>query len=280
MNPFFIWFMGKAAEAFGEKAAELIIGELIAGLNEDSLKVSIEEICREIRKTIDNAFLQEYLADSRSIISRCIDFSDTKEFSILDELYADASDTIEHLKRFDAIEHNLATIQVMAIRLLIVRCYIDKNREFIKVLTRLGIEYAQWAEPVAQKIYDYANNSITLPGGSGGMDSNIRKIYDAHSWSKPDGCDRNEVCVEFSYWSVDVWEKEWYRYGHAFYKPKDQRFDKEDEKDPQYIQAQNKAKKDAEDKRQQIINERINLVNPLCESIRSTCQIWKNGYQD
>lgn len=277
MQAFFIWFMGKAAEAFGERAAELIVSELISRLRGDSMKVSIEEICREIKRIVDNAFLEEYLADTRSIISRFITFSETKEFSILDELYADASNTIERLKRFDAIEHNIATIQAMAINLLIVRSYIDVNQDFKTVLNRLGREYAEWAEPVAQKIYDYANNSITPPGGFGGMSSNIRKIYDVHSISRPAECDGNNVCVEFNYSVSDSWEGRWYRWGHTFYKPQSLVFSKEDEKDPKYIQAHDKAKKDAEDKRQQVINERINLVNPMRHSILSSCEVWRNG---
>lgn len=150
------------ARSLGGGVASAIISEMF-GHKENTQELitqAIEEICERMTKIVDNAFMQEYIADTNSIASRLAAFEDSNDVTILDELFADASDTVHHLRRFDTIESITACNYISTIHLVIIQAMSEHNSGYRETLSRTGKEYAEWSKSKAGRIGELTKDSM------------------------------------------------------------------------------------------------------------------------
>ncbi|AGF56484.1 hypothetical protein B0P06_005247 [Clostridium saccharoperbutylacetonicum] len=127
---------------------------------ETMITAAVEEICNRITKAIDVAFMNEYIADTNSIANRLSAFNDSKDKDILDELFADASDTVQRLKRFNTIEGILAFNYICTLHLIIIQALSEYNIGYKETLSRTGKEYSELSKSKSDIIVNLTRDSI------------------------------------------------------------------------------------------------------------------------
>ncbi|QQZ64478.1 hypothetical protein JI735_34120 (plasmid) [Paenibacillus sonchi] len=284
--PILIFVLEKAAEAFGAKAAEIIISEVVEGLaariSGDLFRKSVEEICARVQKIIDDAFFERDLASSRSITRRFFEFENTRDFEILDELYGESTTIIENLMpKVNSWEGYLATVQLMAVALLVIAGLSEKNADYKKVLITRGKYYSEWVIPKADLIVQLAEQSVTpiravLPESLG----KDYRIYD-----KECPIDKTKACYAYQYAFFDLWRNydsaiplhehtgtsHYYISKYWDGKIVTPEFD---EKDPDFRLARKLAIQSTSEKREAFLNKRLNEANKTRSEIIRVCQVW------
>lgn len=141
------------AESFGGALASGIIERMFGGQNntEKLITEAIEEICARLTIIIDNAFMKQSIADTNSLASRLLAYLESNDINSLDEIFANASDTVHRLRLFDTIESITACNYVSTIHLVATKALAEHNPGYNETLKRLGKSYAEWSESTVHR---------------------------------------------------------------------------------------------------------------------------------
>lgn len=161
------------AEALGSSMGKAIINKIYSGErrneNEQLIRQAIEEICERIKKIVDQAFLEEYIADCNSIAKRLPTYNETNDPEILHSIFDEGANLIERLKRFDTIE-SITTINCMStLHLTAIKALSEHSSEFSgykETLKRYGKDYADWSESHSERLVELTKESVGEPNYS------------------------------------------------------------------------------------------------------------------
>lgn len=211
-----IFCLQKAAEAFGTKAATIIITDIGRGIAErisgDLFRTSVEEICERVQKIIEESFFNRDLASSRSITRLFFEAASTKDYDVLTDLYRDSDHIIEQLmSKVNSWEGYLATVQLMSVALLIIASLREKPNEgdtdyyktYHDVLLKRGKLYAEWAIPKAEMIVQIAQDSVSK--GVGPYYPTPFAHEDYYAYEKECPIDKTKACYRFQFEFYDTW---------------------------------------------------------------------------
>jgi len=189
------------ADSLGGVVASAIVAQLFGEKNDTQALIThaIEEICKRLTKVIDNAFMQEYIADTNSIASRLLAYQETNDLNILDEIFADASNTVHRLRRFDTIESITSCNYISTLHLVATKALAEHNPQYNETLKRLGKEYADWSQSSAQRLIDHTNVSVTEPFPNMSLYVEIRNDYDYKIIEGSDATDINQIVFKSLY---------------------------------------------------------------------------------
>jgi hypothetical protein len=151
--------MEVGAESLAGGIATALIGQMLGEREQNDTQAivtkAVEEICTRLTKVIDNAFMQEYIADTNSIASRLLTYRETNDVSILDEIYAESSNIVERLRRFDNIESITALNYISTLHLTCIKALAEHNPGYNETLKRVGAEFAERSRPTAKRLIEH-----------------------------------------------------------------------------------------------------------------------------
>ncbi|MEB9368831.1 hypothetical protein P4J04_19260 [Bacillus cereus] len=288
--------MEAGASGFGSSVAEVVIRGMFPDSNntEKLLGQAVGEVCDRVKKIVDQAFINEYVADCNSIASRLAAYPNSRDVTILQSIFNEGSNLIYRLRNFDTFEsivteNYICTLHLMAVKALSE--YKDEQHDYSgykDTLKRLGREYADWCEPRSEQLNDFARASVSGVGydpsnsispfepykiSSKRSDSEIPKLYFAYVfydlWHTGEEQCRHGYSLKF-----ELTNSEWYYWEH--FGMWNVTLNEEGKKAPEFIQASQKAYKEANDLRNDFLNDRLSITNAMVESILSACKTWKN----
>ncbi|PFZ52845.1 hypothetical protein COL68_25870 [Bacillus wiedmannii] len=288
--------MEAGASGFGSSVAEVVIRGMFPDSNntERLLSQAVGEICDRVKKIVDQAFINEYVADCNSIASRLAAYPDSRDVTILQSIFNEGSNLIYRLRNFDTFEsivteNYICTLHLMAVKALSE--YKDEQHDFSgykDTLKRLGREYADWCEPRSEQLNDFARASVGNLRSSF-LSLGVREGYfikEISSFS-----DVPELC--FSYMFSDNWhvsdENIWKYYSSETLKLTDRSWydlqkvvgykvtlTEKGKSAREFLEAYNKAHTEATQFRNDFLNDRLSITNAMKESILSACKTWRN----
>lgn len=271
-----------------------LLTELFSQQNDNSSMITqaIEEICARLTKIIDNAFLREYIADTNSIASRLFSYAQTRDGALLDELFADASDTVHHLRPFDTIESITTCNYVCTLHLTITRALAENNSGYNEVIRTLGRDYAAWSESKVQRIIDLTNESVEEPIF---FDNTMMPRYPGigYSITEQSHSSENYNIVFFTYfinrWGVPE-TRDYQRivqiepisvpkllFSDLYGIPgRGNTITEEGRRDPRIIAAINSLNERARQEKAAFLEERMVTANRIRDDILRACETWRN----
>ncbi|QEL71765.1 MULTISPECIES: hypothetical protein [unclassified Bacillus cereus group] len=287
--------MEAGASGFGSSVAEVVIKGMFPDSNntEKLLSQAVGEICDRVKKVVDQAFINEYVADCNSIASRLAAYPDSRDVTILQSVFNEGSNLIYRLRNFDTFEsivteNYICTLHLMAVKALSE--YKDEQHDYSgykDTLKRLGREYADWCEPRSERLNDFARVSV-----SGVTHSPFFAKSDSEPYMiSPKHSDSDIPKLSFAYVFYDLWHTgedqslhnysltfeltnpKWYYWEH--FGMWSVTLNEEGKKAPEFIQASQKAYKEATDLRNDFLNDRLNITNAMKESVLSACKTWR-----
>ncbi|MCZ8493594.1 hypothetical protein [Priestia megaterium] len=270
-----------------------LLTELFSQQNDNSSMITqaIEEICARLTKIIDNAFLREYIADTNSIASILFSYAQTRDESLLDDLFVRASDTVHHLRPFDTIESITTCNYVCTLHLTITRALAENNSGYNEVIRTLGRDYAAWSESKVQRIIDLTNESVEEPVF---FDNTMMPRYPGIGYSITEQSSSSNNCniVFFTYfinrWGVPETRdyqrivqtepisvpKSLFTESRATGIP--QEITQEGRRDPIIIAAINSLNERAMQEKAAFLEERMVTANRIRDDILRACETWRN----
>ncbi|MGI8363163.1 hypothetical protein [Bacillus cereus] len=278
------------ASAFGSTlAVEMIKLMFPTDTNsEQIMKQAVDEICARVKKIVDQAFLNEYMADCNSIASRLAAYPDSHDITILQAVFNEGSNLIYRLRRFDTFE-GITTVNYMStLHLAAVKALSEHSPEFSgyrETLKRLGKEYAEWCESHSERLNDFARESVTAIRLHPYL---VGRPY--HITKK--SVDSNIPEVTFGYVFYDRWNEGNEQSAHLYVSPKFQltnlnwynweihRFgevtlNENGKNAPEFLEASKNALNEATNLRDSFFNDRLSKTNSMKECILASCEEWK-----
>ncbi|PPK77491.1 hypothetical protein BXY41_11629 [Lacrimispora xylanisolvens] len=270
------------------KTAQIILSNLFKSDDTEKLITkAINEICNQVQKIIDDAFMREYIAKTDSISSRISSYILTNDTEMLDELYSDASDMVHQLKRFNSLEGIIAFNSICSLHLIVVKALAEKKSKYYKDLTRLGKEYAQMLISKTPIINEIFSESV-----SHSRPCDISKPHQSfNGYSiKQDGFKEKYILKLYTYFN-DYWKDNAMIYSESEMEiPQfdDQRrlnflihsnggaFLEEATKYPQNKKIFDDFNVKARSERDSYLNMRLDISNKLINTITQACEQYKN----
>ncbi|MEH7284889.1 hypothetical protein [Priestia megaterium] len=246
---------------------------------------AIEEICIRLTKAIDNAFMREYIADTNSIASRLLSYQETKDVDVLVGLFADASDTVQHLRLFDTIESISSCNYISTLHLVIIRALEEHKPNYRETLTRLGKDYAQWSESKAQRIIELTQESVKDPFYYSHF--SLRRDYAVRDLFGSDNCTISFFTTYDDNWATPDGDVNRIVQTEPITVPKNL-FDsvvtpiqlasltEEGKKDPRIVEAIDNLNKKALEEKSSFLNTRLDVSNGMKNTILNACKKWNN----
>ncbi|MGA5680819.1 hypothetical protein ACPCHR_24460 [Bacillus bombysepticus] len=289
--------MEAGASGFGSSVAEVVIKGMFPDSNntEKLLSQAVGEVCDRVKKIVDQAFINEYVADCNSIASRLAAFPDSRDVTILQSIFNEGSNLIYRLRNFDtfesiATENYICTLHLMDVKALSE--YKDKNKDFSgykDTLKRLGREYADWCEPRSERLNDFARASISGVTHSPFLAKSASEPYKISP--KHSDYDLDIPKLIFAYVFYDLWQLDEVKSVHSYFleipltNPSWYSYDgrtgevtltERGKKSPEFLEASQKAYKEATNLRNDFLNDRLSITNAMKASILSACKTWRN----
>ncbi|WP_371374314.1 hypothetical protein [Sporomusa aerivorans] len=270
------------ASSLGSTLAREIIRQMFGGQDNTASLVAaaIEEICNRLTKIIDNAFMQEYIADTNSIASRLNAYKDSGDVNILDEIFADASDTVHRLKRFDTIESITTCNYVSTLHLVATQALSEHNSGYRQTLQKLGKDYAEWSQAKSERIIELTRDSVGQLMIGSLSSKNINFGY---------GIDANQNLIKFHATFLDMWgspDFSSWQYirseavninpQHYFKDSNEYILNDEGKKDRKILEEFSKFQVYAKKSRDDFFNKRMDVANKLRNTILSACNRWRS----
>lgn len=274
---------GSFGGAVGGALAGAFVREVFGGQERTEALITnaIKEICERLIKVIDNSFMQEYIADTNSIASRLLAYQETNDLSILDEIFADASDTVQHLRRFDTIESITSCNYISSLHMVTIKALAEYNSGYNETLKRVGKEYAEWSRSTVQRIIDLTNASIEKPFPifvEALITPNLAQSYSV-KLSTDNMCQLQLLTTYRDYWSSNSLKPLMSEYITIFKRvctesDNKRHLDMSVKDDYNFLQEIRKFNEESEQIVTDILNQRLDVANAMKESILRACDTW------
>ncbi|PEO25778.1 hypothetical protein [Bacillus toyonensis] len=279
------------AEALGSSMGKAIINKIYSSErrneNEQLIRQAIEEICERIKKIVDQAFLEEYIADCNSIAKRLPAYNETNDPEILHSIFDEGANLIERLKRFDTIE-SITTINCMStLHLTAIKALSEHSNEFSgykETLKRYGKDYADWSESHSERLieltkasvgeaYIWSNSFIIEPP----RDRNNHNSYPTlkYHFHFIDNWDFSPLKVHHYFSNqIQLTDFSWWTVGGTF--NRDYELTEQGLHAPVIQNGYPEARKAMTEMREAFLQERLDFANTMKETILSSCETWRS----
>ncbi|UYZ36783.1 hypothetical protein OD350_03680 [Clostridium beijerinckii] len=160
-----------------KEIATAVISKIFGNQNDTEQLVSraVEEICSRITKTIDNAFMKEYIADTNTVAQLLVEYRlrhddpnhqmDSEDaIRILEKISSDALETYNRLKRFDNMEGIFACLNIGSLRIICLKALSEYEESYGNILENYANYHGDWAKGAANKLVEITKGSVGYMG--------------------------------------------------------------------------------------------------------------------
>lgn len=273
------------ASYLGSSIGTAIISEMFPSEDsaQEAVKQAVEEICDRVKKIIDQAFLDHYVANCDSIARRLQGYPESSDVNILHGIYDDGSDLVSDLVRFETFEGITALVYICTLHLTDIKALSEIDSGYKATLSRCGDEYAALCEPRGDKLVYFTNVSV---GDAMYANSGLYDMITAPTTSN------SYPTLKYRFNFVDEWDENLDTKVHIYDSDPisltDPLWCTESPGIPRYRLTEAgrnstsiqrlylSAKNEIISQRDTFLNDRLEITNNMRENIRKACDEWRN----
>lgn len=275
------------ASSLGSSIGTAIINEMFSTTSDgarEAVQQALEEVCDRIKKIIDEAFLNQYIASCGTVAYLLKAYADSCEVKctegLLIDLFTKASDLVNQLKRFDTFESLTALLYICTLHLTAIKALSDINSGYKITLSDTGHDYASLCEPIGDRLVEFTEASV----GEAMFDiSSSYLIFTDPTPSNP------YLTLKFRFYFVDEWDENPDTRVHMYdsdppislteslwYKKEGTQYELTElgKNAPPIQSAYLVARNDIQTARDNFLNDRLEVSKKMRENILSACAEW------